>query len=205
MLLQDIINTAKYSELNGLAVANQTETIVSFINLGLIELYKEFALHTEEHIISLQDNVTIYDLPADFMYLVAAYGEVPKGSDRLSNILPVNVEDDVFSINTISYNQVQVPLAFTGEYVSLIYVRKPVMLTLADLGEEVDIPDQLLTPLLNFVAFKARSAVEPTMEGGDSVYWTRFANSVKRVKELGIGIAPDDYEMKYRISDRGFV
>ena len=80
MVIQEIINLAKYSELAGVAVKEDIDAITAFINLGMLELYTRFPIRVEEHIINLLDNVTTYDMPADFMYATQAYGEFTKRS-----------------------------------------------------------------------------------------------------------------------------
>lgn len=216
MTLQEIIDIAKNSELNTLHVKDNDQAIVGFVNLGLIELYGIFPLRTEEYLIELQSGKTIYDLPSDFMYLVGAYEEVPIGSPDNSNPMPINEENNPFSLNTISYNQVQVPLSVTGSYISLLYVPKPVKMRIdlpapaepnngLGLLEELPIPEQLTTCLLNFIAFKGHGAVNTGVQDEADVYYRRFKASCEDVKTLGIGITPDDLSTAERVKTRGFV
>lgn len=205
MKLQEVIDIAKNSELNTLAVRSNDTAIVGFINLGLIELYSIFALRTEEYVIALQNGVTVYDLPQDFMYLTAAYGEVPAGSSEESAALPINEENNPFSVNTINFSQVQIPLSSLGEYVSIMYVPKPTKLSVNDLTVEVPIPDQLVQPLLAFIGYKGHGAIRSDGQGEADVYYLRFKRTCDEIKKLGTGITPDDYSMVGRVSDRGFV
>lgn len=205
MTLQEIINIAKNSELNTLAVKSNDEAIIGFVNLGLIELYAIFGVRTEEHIIELQDGVTIYDLPTDFMYLTGAFEEVPYNSDVNSASVPINEESNPFSINTINYNQVQIPLSHTGNYISILYVPKPTKMTITDLAVELPIPDQLVQPLLNFIAYKGHGAIKTDGQGEADVYFIRFKRSCDDIKKLGTSIAADDLSMHERIYTRGFV
>lgn len=205
MKLQEVIDIAKNSELNTLAVRNNDSAIIGFINLGLIELYSIFALRTEEYIIALQNNVTIYDLPADFMYMTAAYGEVPTGSSQNSLQLPINEESNPFSVNTISFSQVQVPLSAAGEYISILYVPKPAVLSINDLDTEVPIPDQLVQPLLAFIGYKGHGAIRTDGQGEADVYYLRFKRTCDEIRKLGTSIASDDLGMPNRLFERGFV
>lgn len=205
MTLQEIIDIAKNSELNTLAVKNNDAAIIGFINLGLIELYSIFAVKTEEHLIELLDGVTIYDLPADFMYMTGAYEEVPYNSDVNSAPVPINEESNPFSINTINFKQVQIPLVHTGNYISILYVPKPPKYTVADIAEELPIPDQLVQPLLNFIAYKGHGAIKTGDQGEADMYFLRFKRSCDDIKALGTSIAADDLSMPERIYSRGFV
>lgn len=203
MKLSEAINICKYSELNTLAIKDNSEAIVSFINLGLLELYNTFALKTEEHLIELQDGVTIYDLPPDFMYLTGAFETPDTGFN--SKAVPVNEESNPYSINTINFKQVQVPLTASGAYISLIYVVKPNTMTVDDMDAELPIPDNMVQPLFNFVAYKAHGAVR--LDGQQSegdVYYVRFKRSIDDLKRQGTSIASDDLSMDTRIYTRGF-
>lgn len=205
MKLSTVISLSKYSELNTLAIKNDTEAIISFINLGMLALYDVFALRTEEYLIELEDGVSIYDLPSDFMYMTGAYEAPPEGSTMNAKPLPINEETNPFSVNTINFSQVQVPLSTTGAYIGIIYVQKPHMFTLADLEEELPIPDQLVQCLLLFVASKAHGSVR--LDGQQSegdVYYARFKRLCDEMKSHGTSIASDDLSMSCRIYSRGF-
>ena len=91
MKLSEVLNISRHSELNTLAVKDNNEALVSFVNLGILELYSQFALDSEEFIIPLRSDRTIYDLPHDFMYLVSAYESSGAGLQGSIN-LPVNNE-----------------------------------------------------------------------------------------------------------------
>lgn len=204
MRLSEAINVCKHSELNTLAVKDNNEAIVSFINLGLLELYNIFALKTEEHLIALEDGVTIYDLPADFMYMTGAF-ETPETGHN-SKSVPVNEEGNPYSINMINFKQVQVPLSVSGAYVSIIYVVKPNNMSIDDLEVELPIPDNMVQCLLNFVAYKGHGAIklDGQQREGD-VYYQRFKRSCDDLKKQGTAIASDDLSMDTRLHTRGFV
>jgi hypothetical protein len=206
MKLSEAINVCKYSELNTLAVKDNVEAIVSFINLGLLELYGIFALNTKEHLITLVNGVTIYDLPDDFMYLTGAFEE--NSSSYLvgnSSALAINEENNPFSFNTVNFRQVQVPVSTAGSVIGVIYVPKPISMTASDLDVELPIPDTLVQCLLNFVAYKGHGAIK--LDGQQSegdIYYKRFKRSCSEIKSQGTAIAADDLSMDTRLSTRGF-
>lgn len=205
MTLGDFINVAKYSELRTLAVKDDPAVVTAFVNLGLLELYSIFNLRTEEVVLSLQDGVTIYDMPEDFMYITGAYEPPEPGSSLNAIPLPINEEGNPFSINTINFRQVQVPLSVTGTYVGIIYAQKPPALSSDDLTAHLPIPDHLIQCLLHFVAFKGHGGVhlDGQQEEGD-VYYQRFRRSCDDIKKQGTSIASDDLSMDNRIAMRGF-
>lgn len=205
MTLGEFINVAKYSELRSLAVKDDPVVVTAFANLGLLELYSIFNLRTDEVIINLKSGVTIYDMPEDFMYITGAYELSGSGSNSNAVPLPINEEGNLYSVNTINFNQVQIPLSVTGAYIGIIYAQKPPVLSSEDLTARLPIPDHLIQCLLHFVAFKGHGGVhlDGQQEEGD-VYYQRFRRSCDDIKKQGTSIASDDLSMDNRIALRGF-
>jgi hypothetical protein len=205
MVLQEFLDIAKHSELNTLPIKENNDAIISFINLGLLELYTRFVVKTEEHIVELQDGKTIYSMPKDYLKMSSAWEPVKEADTTVMKPLPVNEETNVYSVNTISYNEIQVPVSTTGGLISIIYIPKPVKMDIGELGKELPIPDQLITPLLNFVAYKAHSGIDSGVQTEDSVHYVRFERSCDKVESLGYGVASDDLSMESKFLSRGFV
>jgi hypothetical protein len=214
MTVDQVIALAKAGELKSMAVKEDIDAMMGYLNMGLIELYKRFPIATEEVILTLGSDGTvdypynmisdtIYEMPSDFMYLIAAYDEVPETSGELVAEIPINEESNPLSVNMISWNRVQIPLTVTGAHLSLIYASSPSFMTAADLGAALPIPVQLVEPLLLYMAYKGHSSIMSTPQNEDAVYLARFETSCERVKQLGI-FTGDDVSMARRIATRGF-
>ena len=204
MTVRQVIELAKASELSGLSIASKDDVILGFINIGVLELYKRFTLKVEEYIVTLEDNVSIYKMPDDFMWLVTAYGEVDSRSSELVNVLPINESDNPLSVNTVSWNKVQIPVSKNGSYVSLIYVASPAMYNLTDIDDTLDLPAQMLEPLLSYIGYRANSAIDTGVQTEDNAWYIRFENSCTRVRTEGM-INSNDMFTNGRIDTRGFV
>lgn len=204
MTVGQIIDLVKNGELNSLKVAEKPEVIVGYINLGVLELYKRFQLKVEEYIVELVDNVDIYTLPLDCMWLVAAYGEVDIRSTETVNQLPINEEDNPLSINTVGWNKIQVPVSVSGAYLSLIYVASPVTYSTTDLDVDIELPAQMIEALLAYIGYRANSAIDTGVQTEDSIYYQRFEASCDKLKVFGM-YNSDDMYMNKRLSVRGFV
>lgn len=202
MTVQQVIDLAAGGELKTLAVKTDTNAVIGYINLGLIELYKRFTLELKEHIVELVDGQDIYTIPSDCMYIVAAYGEVDKDSGEKVNVLPINTEDDPLSINTISWKQVQVPLATTGSYISLIYVASPAYVLNAE--ETLELPPQLLEALLHYIGYRAHGSINGNVDGENNTHYQRFELSCQRVQQLGL-LTADDLDMTAKLNKGGFL
>lgn len=204
MTIQNVVNMAAAGELKNLAVKKDIEAVVSFINLGLIELYKRFPLSVKEHIIELEDNVEIYTMPSDFMWIIAAYDEVPETSSEAVVVVPINEEDNPLSLNTVSWNQVQVPLTLKGAYISVIYAASPPMFTVEELESTIPLPVQLLEALLHYIGYRAHNSVTGEVNAEHTTHYTRFEASCARVEAGGM-ITVDDLSTYKKFGTRGFV
>lgn len=207
MFVEEIINMAKGSELRNIAVANDPTTILSYINLGMIELYKRFPLSVKEYMIELVGDGSEYILPSDLMYIVGAYGEVPEGFDLVVNELPINEEENPLSVNTVSWNKVQIPGSVEGEFVSIIYVASPEMLVVDDdeayLKFDIEIPPQMVEALLHYIGYRAHAAMDGNIQAENNTHYSRFEASCKRIEATGM-FTSDDLSMATR-DLKGFV
>lgn len=204
MTVRQVIDLAKASELTGLPAASKDETVLGFINLGVLELYKRFTLSVEEWIIALEDGQSYYTAPEDFMWIIAAYGEVGMDSVQEVNVLPVNEEDNPLSINTVGWNKVQVPLSVTGAYVSIIYAATPEVYSVTDMDKTVNIPPQMVEALLAYIGWRANSTIDTGIQTEDTVWYNRFESSCSRLEVKGF-INANDMVMTNRLNMRGFV
>ena len=204
MTVRQVIDLAKASELTGLPAASKDETVLGFINLGVLELYKRFTLRVEEWIIALEDGQSYYTAPEDFMWIIAAYGEVGMDSVQEVNVLPVNEEDNPLSINTVGWNKVQVPLSVTGAYVSIRYAATPEVYSVTDMDKTVNIPPQMIEALLAYIGWRANSTIDTGIQTEDTVWYNRFESSCSRLEVKGF-INANDVVMTNRLNMRGFV
>jgi hypothetical protein len=200
MTIQNLVDLAVNSELKNIAIKSDTEAVIGYMNLGLIELYKRFPLSVQEHLIELQDGVEIYDVPEDFMWMVAAYDEVPEDSVEPVMPIAINEEDNPASINMISYNQVQIPVTVTGAYISLIYIASPRYFTEADLAETLPIPPQMVEALLHYIGYRAHGAMDGNIQAENSTHYQRFELSCKRIEQNGM-FTSDDLSMSDRYTN----
>lgn len=216
MTVQNLIDVARSGELRNLGVRNEPTAILSFMNLGLIELYKRFPLSVEEAVISLQNDKVTYKLDGTdpdvsmsgtgaFMWAVSAYEEVSLTTNEIEVVeVPINEEDNTKSINTISYNQIQIPTTITGAYISVIYVAAPKWYTEADLSDEVPVPPQMVEALLHYIGYRAHGAVDGNIQEENSTHYTRFEASCNRIIQQGM-LTGDDMSMKKKFEVRGFI
>ena len=212
MTVQEVIDMAKFGELRNLKLGNlEDRAIVSYINLGLIELYKRFPLSVKETVIELIDGGSSeYTLPSDCMWLVSAFGEVPEDApETYYNELDINNENNPLSVNTVSWNKVQLPVEIEGSYVSLIYIAAPdatQKVTYNEDGlylqEELQLPAQLIESLLFYIGYRAQGAMDGNIQSESNTHYMRFDKSCQKIKTEGM-FTNDNLDMT-RVTDRGF-
>lgn len=204
MTVGQVIDLAKVSELNGLGIANNDAAVIGFLNLGMLELYKRFTLKYEEHLITLDENVSIYTMPADYMWIIAAYGDLDARSGDFVNLIPINEEDNPASINTSSWNKIQIPVNTGGAHISIIYVAKPTVYTIDDMDVELDLPPQMIEALLAYIGYRGNSTIDSGLQTEDNAWFIRFDSSCNKIKQESM-LNSDDMYMKDRLGNRGFV
>ena len=177
MIVSDVINYAKYGELKSLAIKDDEEAILSYINLAMLALHGRFKLLYKEQILDLQDNIALYDLNSDCSQVVSVYNE--KAEEYL-----INDDNSVTSVFTPSYNTLQIPNPTTGSQISVIYIANPTRLSLVT--DEVLLPEQLLEPLLHYIGYRAHGALDGAINGENNTHLMRYESSVKRIKSLGL-------------------
>jgi len=205
MTAQEVMDLAKEGELKQLVVKDNVSAVIGFINLGLIELYKRFPIETKEFIVTMINGVGEYTLPSDFMWVVSAYGEVPISDTQIVvNQLPINDETDPLSINTVTWNKIQIPSGVTGEYVSLIYVPSPVPVTALTLIDQLPIPEQMIEALLNYIGYRGHGSVDGKISTESNTHYQRFEASVARIRQDGM-FTEESLSMINRVIDKGFI
>ena len=231
MTVEDIVEYTKYSELAQLGVIKRLtdpateedalKQIVSYINLGLIELYKRFSLRVEETVVTLDEGQTIYtlssaniyhisnnptgylsDLPGDFNHVMACYNEA-------GHSYSINQEDDSLSVLTPSWNTIQVPNPITNEGLFVIYSSGPDKLSwITDVQTtyalDVPLPPMLLEALGHYIGYRGHGATNGSIQAENNTHYMRFDKSCKMAKEIGV-VAPDTLIFRQTLTEKGFV
>lgn len=210
MLISDVILQAQGGELSNLSLKDNTPEnnaiIIQYINLGLIALYKKFNLATAEVVIELgrattpSDDYTmisdtLYQLPDEAGTIVGAYEE--NGCE-----ININVEDDVLSIFTPSWNTVQIPTATEGSFVSIIYTKNPTYITAET--ETLPLPTNLLIALLHYIGYRAHGSLDGSLNTENNSHLMRFNAECEEIKRLGT-ITADDLSSVGNLYWKGFV
>lgn len=236
MILLDILKDLTYGELAGLAIGNlvmeefdnepdphQYERIVSYINLGLTEIYKRFFLRSREIDIQQYEQLNTYKLHSDFAqsnvaslepikYIVDTADDpfqddilkVEEVYDEEGTKLSLNDITDEYSVYTPAYNIIQIPYPSDTATCSVQYranhPKIPVALTTDPATVEVEIPNSLYIALLQYVGYRANLLSNPERSVD---YWQQFEKSCAHVDRLGLEVQGEPGD--WRFDDHGWV
>lgn len=186
MTLQEIIDTLKYGELTNISwdYENRIPQVISQINLGLLNLYSRFPVLEKSVSIAQYPHISIYHLTSqyartntqsteNYKYILDTILDpftddilqITAATDEFGMSVPLNDENDPRSWFLPAYNQLQIPNAKEGDTAFLIYRAKPKRIDplTKDFNQEVFLPQFLVDPLINYVAYKISISM-----GGDN-------------------------------------
>lgn len=223
MTVGQVVEHARNGELAQLGVVKQLDAvptqdaaiakIVSYINLGMIELYKKFNLKTEELVIELSGTRTIYTIDSAnaLGYLdrgITDYNGIYAAYDEEGKEYRVNDENDALSILTPSYNQLQIPNPVEGEAVYVIYNAAPTDIVAAAYADtlllDVPLPPILLAPLLFYIGYRGHGSMDGNIQAENNTHLMRFKDACDEVKELGV-LSQDGIESGVSLEEKGWV
>lgn len=238
MKLKQILQDLTYGELAGLKFGNllveeaenepdphQYERIISYINLGLTEIYKRFFLRSREIYIQEQDEVATYKLHSDYAasntasaipiedrYIIDTADDpflddilkIEEVYDEEGNKMSLNDITDDDSAYTPAYNMVQIPYpdaenTFAVQY-RAAHPRLDTSLSTDPDTVEVELPNSLYAALLQYVGYRAylRTNAEKSAD-----FWQQFEKTVQHVDRLGLEVQGEPGD--WRFDEHGWV
>jgi len=205
MLVSQVISLAKSSELRQLAVKDDNEAIIGFINLGMLELHKRFSLKAEEAIVTMQAGRHTYRLDGGDSSVNITEPEnlllVTYCSDEEGKTVSINKDDDALGIRTPTYNTIDVVTPVAGKRISVVYRASTQFVT--SITDNINIPPQLLESLLHYIGYRGNTTVSADIKAENNTHYIRFDQSCTRVVNQGL-VFSDSIESS-KFAQRGFV
>ena len=236
MTLLDILKDLTYGELSGLFIGNlipgeydnqpdphEYEQVVSYVNLGLKEIYKRFFLRSREIDIQSYEQLTEYKLHSDFAqsnvaslepikYILDTVAEpfqddilkIEEVYDEEGTKLSLNDITDEDSVYTPAYNIIQIPnpndnWTFSVQY-RACHPKLSTSLTTDPSTVEVELPNSLHAALLQYVGYRAFLRIDPEKSVN---YWQQFERSCEHVDRLGLEVQGEPGD--WRFDQHGWV
>lgn len=216
MKLSLVIEQVRNGDTSGLSAKSLPDsTIVSYINLALIALYNRFQLRTEEAIVALETNRTLYKFDGTDPAVTVDGGAIPMDDivsinevfDEFGTI-PINDNNEPSSVYSVSYDTLQVPIAETGMFLSVIYKATPQFITYTDDGNgnavdvNIPLPLTLLEALLFYIAYRAYLSTGDAGTPDADKYEMKFTQACNKAHDQGL-VMSDTYSIN--VEHRGYV
>jgi len=195
MTVNDIINYLKTGEIRQLAVKDDVPALLPLINLGLLEIHKIFDIRYDEIIIDTNDGDSLYSLPSNLIRISNVYDE--NGIE-----LPLNKEDEEYSVYTPSTATLQIPQHADDYSVSVIYVASHP--EVKDTSATVELSPVYLDALLLCIAYKAHSGYSSGPESQTALLFGKYQFALKLIKDSG-SYALDEVPTPDKITTGGWV
>lgn len=197
MLVGELLPLVKL-RLDSLNISNDDSIMLSFINLGMSELYRRFNLSIKSETITCNDDIALYELRNDNVLMLLTvydkFGKELKQSDVLDSL--------AYDYKIINYRSFVLRKPFNG-YLYAVYKASPIILK--DKEDEIDLPTAMIGALLDYCAYMGHSTLQAnsqnTREFG--VHLQLFENSCNQLDAQGYRI-PINTET-VAIQARGFV
>lgn len=241
--LQELFDTLAAGEFSNIAIGQSTlasiteesyPKIVSYINLGLTELYKRFVLQMREIKVHQHSSVTTYylnsDHTADAASMDAEYyievGDDSTFDGRIVRILeaydadgkPVfinnpNFPKDIFMLGTHQLKWVPPDSGIPCRTATIVYQAYHSKITVTETFDPesvtLEYPDFIENALLNFIASRLfKGKVSKATEGAQqphSTFQYQFEKECLEIKNLGLALTGDEqYSSTRRFEEKGW-
>jgi hypothetical protein len=203
MLVTEAITLLKNAELKQLAIKDDKEAVLGFINLGVLELHKRFRLLT---------GVVNFTMGSTPDYRIGPNNPgIPdfNGQHQVVQIerveaddveLPINSPFRADSVSIRSYDLIHIPKQEEGTEITVYYRAAPINLVDVDLA--IQLPPQFMEALFNYVGYRGHSSVKGDLKSENSSHYQRFEQSCKNIIFQGLDII-DNLESD-KFTTRGF-
>ena len=219
MLLQEILDQLRYSELQHIKLGGHAEdtgittaqlpAIITHMNLALTALHTEFPLRKETVFVEIHEEITTYFMDSAFatggsattLYIKDTADDpfqdnltyIEKIEDELGCEYSLNVENDCESITFPIYNAFNFPTPADGLTVKVSYRANHVKIpTDANGNTVIDIPATLLNALLLFIKYRIYASL-PSLSGMQvsQTTYQYYLQEVINLKDIGV-LVPED-------------
>lgn len=196
MNVKDVMDMAKISSLNNLAIAKNDDALIKFVYLGVSELYRRFNLSIKSETVLINENLNLYELRnPDVSLLLGVY-------DKLGRELK---QTDIFNSNDYDYKLLNfrsflLKKPFNGVLFA-IYKASPIVFK--DPDDIIDLPDAMIDALLTYVAYAGHSTINRDNINEASAYSQRFDLACRELEMQGYKIPLNSETLA--LQSKGFV
>ena len=181
MYVKDVMDMAKISSLNNLAVGKNDDALIKFIYLGVSELYRRFNLSIKSETILINENLSLYELRnPDVSLLLSIYD---KSGRELQQTDILNSND--YDYKLLNFRSFLLKKPFNGVLFA-VYKASPTVFK--DSDDIIDLPDTMIDALLTYVAYVGHSTINRDNVNEASAYNQRFDAACRELEMQGYKI-----------------
>lgn len=181
MHVSDIVEIAKVTFLNNLAISRNDKALIKFTHLGVSELYRRFNLSIKSETIVTSANLSMYELKnTDVSLLLGVYDRTGREL-RQTDI----IDSLTYELKILNYRSFILRNPMDG----LLYaVYKASPIPLENLEDRIDLPDSMIDALLTYVAYIGHSTINKDNINEASAYLQRFDVACRELEMQGYRI-----------------
>jgi len=223
MLLSQIIDSVRYGELQNVYTDEMLPQLISFINLGLIQIYSKLPVVEKQVTIQEYPQISLYKLsslyarhnhlsPVRHKYILDTPDNpfmddvlfITGVCDEHGFSVPLNDDNHRHSVFIASHDTIQIPNANENRAIFVIYRAKPRYInpTTKKLDIPVELPEYLLEALTAFIGFKAHQAIggQEGLATSQALYqrFTELINQAITDNIAGDNVMPSNIKLRMR-------
>lgn len=208
MIVEDIFTYVKYGDLANIGLtdrlkstdpnvkATAEEQLISYINLGLIELYKRFLISVEAEVIKTHPLVKVYTLRNNKIARILDVYDSEGKSLKFPHV--VNVEScDIRELGNRVY------MLTNPKDEEIVFTYQGLHPTIKNKNNNLDIPEVALEALLNYIGNKAYATIGGSKQQDQLMYLNKYEESCKVLEQEGYFKGND--LLSKNVIEKGFV
>ena len=194
--VKEIMELAKITFLNNIAIQNNDEALIRLVHLGVSELYRRFNLSIKSETVITSSNLSLYEIKNPNVSLLLGVYDT-NGRELVQTDVSNSL---LFEYKLVNYRSFLLRTPFDGRLYA-IFKASPNKFTSPE--DIIDLPDAMTDALLTYVAYLGHSSINRDNINEASAYLQRFNVSCKELEMQGYKIALDTETIN--LITKGFV
>ena len=179
MKLSFILAQARSGELASLSAVNKSDEIfVSYINLGLIELFKRFNISVKAEVVKTSPTTPFYTLRNSDINLVLSC----ISNEGIELKKQMSIGDTEYDIKMVSNTSFLLTVPTDTE---LLFIYRASSEIITTTTVDVELPSVMLEALLHYVGYRAHGSVNGEINSESNTHYMRFEKSCNVLKTEG--------------------
>ena len=192
MIVQDVIDMVKISSLSNIVITKNENALISFINLGVSELYRRFNMSIKVEAIEIEPSLALYELRSPDVSLILSIYNLEGIELQQTDTLGVKYDYKIMNWRSFLLRKPK------SEILLAVYKASSPRLTSVD--DVIDIPDSMMDALITYVAYIGQSSINKDNTNEAQLYYQRFEQRCQDLDNQGyrIPLTTESINMKLK-------